>query len=216
MSLFLDNYLNRNPHFSRMGFWDWLKKDAPDRWSSLDNALSQSFGRIKSETSLIFSWLHYLREKDRINDDRAHYAQQQIDAQKEQISNLKSEMMALRHEFLTLKTSQGQVGTPQGTSKGQVKDMSPAPKAIAHQESVTFDKTQLRGAELELLQLLYHSDRPLSYEEIAKRLGKSEKSIRNLIYEIRHKNVEIKARPVGIREKGFYLTEQTKIAISGR
>jgi biotin operon repressor/ribosomal protein L29 len=201
-----------------MGLLDFLQWKR--HWQAMDNALSQSFGRLKNETSLIFSWLHYFREKDRIHDDRYLYAQQQLEKRGSQIDRLREEMMSVKAEMLALRmsqTSSGHARTQEGTIKGQLRDMSPAEnKPKIAQKTSFFDKTQLRGSELELMQMLYHSDRPLSYNEIAKRLSKSEKSIRNLVYELRRKGVDVKAQPIGVREKGFYMTAQTKIAVSGR
>ena len=72
------------------------------------------------------------------------------------------------------------------------------------------------GAEIEVLNLLYHSDRPISYENIVKIVGKKEKSIRNLICEIRRKGIEVLDKPIGIKQKGFYLPAEEKIKVSGR
>ena len=63
---------------------------------------------------------------------------------------------------------------------------------------------------------MYHADRPFSYEEMAKMLGKKKKSIRNLIYELREKNINVKSKPTGVRKKGFYLDKEEKIKVSGR
>ncbi len=78
------------------------------------------------------------------------------------------------------------------------------------------DKKAFAGAELEVLNVLYHSDRPISYERIAKIVGKKEKSIRNLIYEIRRKGIDVLTKAIGIRQKGFYLEQEEKIKVSGR
>ena len=76
--------------------------------------------------------------------------------------------------------------------------------------------TVFTGAELEILNVLFHSDKPVSYERVAKIVGKKEKSIRNLIYEIRRKGIDVLTKPIGIRQKGFYLPAEEKIKVSGR
>ncbi len=47
-------------------------------------------------------------------------------------------------------------------------------------------------------------------------LGKKKKSIRNLIYELREKKINVRSKPVGIRKKGFFLDREEKIRVSGR
>ncbi|MDP2749903.1 MAG: hypothetical protein Q8O89_03670 [Nanoarchaeota archaeon] len=127
----------------------------------------------------------------------------------------------------------GQAGTTQGTFKGQTRDMTndtrmtekndnnelifEKPKLVQRaKQFIGLDKDSLTGAEIEVVNLMYHSDRPLGYEEMANRLGKKEKSIRNLIYELRRKNVEILDKPIGVKEKGFYISKEAKIKLTGR
>ena len=90
-----------------MGFLDLLTNH--ERLRGLDRALRQSFGRLKDETSIIFSWLHYLREKDRVHDDRYYFAQQQLEKYDSKMSKLQDEIHAIKSEILTLKMDQGQV-----------------------------------------------------------------------------------------------------------
>jgi hypothetical protein len=77
-----------------------------DKWHNLEKALAHSFGRIKSETSLIFSWLHYFREKDKVHDDRHYHTQQQIQHHDRTIDKMKEEIFALKSEVLQLKVGQ--------------------------------------------------------------------------------------------------------------
>ena len=34
------------------------------RWNELDRSLTEAFGKLRAERSMIFSWLNYLRKKD--------------------------------------------------------------------------------------------------------------------------------------------------------
>jgi len=118
------------------------------------------------------------------------------------------------------KLEQGQLRTLERTTKGQVKDKSLDFKDISKQKKIektqVVDRDSLAGSQIEILNILYHADRPLSYEEIAKLVGKKKKSVRNTIYELRASGVKVNAKPVGIRKKGFYLGKEEKIKISGR
>ncbi len=122
------------------------------------------------------------------------------------------------------KIEQGQARILERTLEGHVadkslekKDMEIAEKhvIIAQKEQIV-PKHEFSGSQLELLNVLYHADRPLSYEDLSRLLGKKEKSIRNLIYELRGKKVDVLSRPIGIRIKGFYLVKEEKIRVSGR
>ncbi|MFH1181576.1 MAG: hypothetical protein V1702_01330 [Candidatus Woesearchaeota archaeon] len=95
-----------------MGFFDLFRK-ADEKWHKLNQALVQSFSRIKNETTLVFSWIHYLKEKDKLHDDRHLYHQQKLQSHgsllenhHSQIEKIKDEIFALKSEILQLKISQ--------------------------------------------------------------------------------------------------------------
>jgi len=125
--------------------------------------------------------------------------------------------------FRLEKIEKGQLRTLERTNQGQIEDKSALKKdtsepiitSISETERKVY-KTEFNGSQLELLNLMYHADRPFSYEEMAKMLGKKKKSIRNLIYELREKNINVKSKPTGVRKKGFYLDKEEKIKVSGR
>jgi len=115
----------------------------------------------------------------------------------------------------------GQERTTEGTITGQEKDKSfpvfPDVKQLPGiEKTAVIDTDSLTGAQIELLNVLYNYDKPLGYDKIAKYLGKKEKSIRNLIYELRNQGVLVKTKPIGVRKKGFYLDAEEKVRISGR
>ncbi len=114
-------------------------------------------------------------------------------------------------------SDRGQQRTSQGQNKDTTEDNKIWPKrAIAPQAIKVVDRNAMNPSQEELLKLLYEADRPLDYGTMARILRKKEKSIRNLIYEIRDKGIEIKDQPIGFRKKGFFLEEAQKIRISGR
>lgn len=118
----------------------------------------------------------------------------------------------------------GHLRTLERTIQGQIKDMSLKKEDISIKNGNLFivekekmmQKSEFAGSEIEMLNVLYHADRPLSYEECSKILGKKEKSVRNLIYELREKGVKIKSKPIGIRKKGFFIDREEKVRVSGR
>lgn len=132
------------------------------------------------------------------------------------------------------KEPETELGTCPGTSAGQTRDKSIEPKKIYRREpkpektaeinadeiaestGAPFDRGKFLQSELEVIKALYYSERPMGYDEIAKLLGKSGKSIRNIICDVRRKGIEILDKPIGIREKGFYLSGKAKVLVSGR
>ncbi|MFC1697157.1 hypothetical protein ACFL1H_02400 [Nanoarchaeota archaeon] len=186
-------------------------------WYRVDIYVRNAFERVKADVHHLSSWVRYLKHKDDENENSHFHLNRELGEHKVMISYMNAQIQQMKLEFDMLKkdksgTSQGQVRTSQRTFTGQVEDKSgqvPEPQNVVQ-------NSELTGAQEEVLELLYHSDRPLGYKEIAKRLQKAPKSIRNIIYEIREIGLNIKDKPIGIRQKGFYLDEKTKITISGR
>ena len=138
------------------------------------------------------------------------------------------ELDKLKEDILDVK--QGQLRTPERTIEGHVptsKDMSfkdvpvaryvlSEPKNTLKVKDIYINKGTFTGSQLELIDILYNSDRPLSYSELATITGKQKKSIRNLIYEVRDKGLQIENKFVGLRKKGYYFSESVKVKLSGR
>ena len=99
----------------------------------------------------------------------------------------------------------------------EIRMITPEINQIGNQSETKFiGKHEFTGSEMELINIFYRADRPLSYQDLSKLLGKKDKSIRNLIYELRAKKVLVKSKPIGIRTKGFFLEKEEKIRVSGR
>lgn len=224
--------------------------------TELQKQLDDSFYKVENDMNMIKNWLAHLSQRSIDIDDKHNVHAHEISLTKKDIDDIKQWLGYLHthtgelkkhasetHDYLMKIDSQhrillgrlerieadmkkGQTGTPQGTFKGQTRDMKTEdkiqivlekPKVLQRaKQFIGFDKNSLTGAEVEVVNLLYHSDRPLSYDEIANRLGKKEKSIRNLIYEVRRKGIDVQDRPVGVKEKGFFLSKEAKLSVTGR
>ncbi|RLE38571.1 hypothetical protein DRJ17_03605 [Candidatus Woesearchaeota archaeon] len=184
-----------------------------ETWERIDRYIKNAFERVKSDIHHIYSWINYLKHKDELNDHEHSQFNRELGEQKMMIQYVLSRIEQLESASIPRqRTSQGQIKDTSRTFRGQIGDI----KGHVKDTHLVAKKSDLTGAQMELLQLFYHSDRPLSYDEISKRLQKKPKSIRNLIYEIRDKGIEIKDKPIGIREKGFYIDRDLKIELSGR
>ncbi len=75
------------------------------RWNELDRSLTEAFGKLRAERSMIFSWLNYLRKKD-LNDgkllQRIEYTLGKQDAE---IGSIKNEIRELKEAVKTAKIS---------------------------------------------------------------------------------------------------------------
>jgi hypothetical protein len=206
--------------------------------------LNRSLSRVDKDIYLIQQWISHLHDRsEEIKDSHFQHVEltrrdigeinrwiKYLHAHNSEMHRFVKEttknILELRknHEEVMKRVEnieKGQVGTIERTIRGQLKDMSGerggrAEVPIVVEKERVADKGEFTGSQIELLNVLYHADRPLGYGELAKSVGKKEKSIRNLIYELRSKEVKIKSRPVGIRKKGFFLEREEKIRISGR
>lgn len=186
----------------------------------------------KRDITSITRWIHYLNRHNLelqgyLKDLTGHLISlQNKDTELlERIHSLESKLEEYKSEL-----SLGQARTQEGTSKGQVEDKSSSvslplsrpdpvisvPLIKETQDKISINKSSLTGSQIELLQVLYESDRPLSYNDLARILNKKGKSVRNLIYELRDKGIDVGSRFVGLRKKGFYLTSENKVKLSGR
>jgi len=165
----------------------------------------------KKDISNINKWLHYLYS-------HSNELQKFVKECTNFLINLQKKHTEIIERLEKLE--QGQLRTPERTSQGHLKDKSLKFKDISKPEKnekiEVLDRGSFTGTQIEMLNILYHSDRPLSYGDIAKLVGKKKKSIRNIIYELRVKGVKINDKAVGIRKKGFYLDKEEKIKVSGR
>ena len=177
----------------------------------LNKAHSEHISLTRKDINGINKWLQYLHSH---NTELHKYVKES--------TNILLDLQKNHNKILERleKLEQGQLGTLQRTFKGHLKDMSLESKDISKQKKGTeikvIDKSSLTGSQLELVNIFYHADRPLGYGDIAKLVRKKKKSIRNLIYEIRDKGIRIESKPIGIRRKGFYLSKEEKIKVSGR
>ncbi len=114
-----------------------------------------------------------------------------------------------------------------GTRLGHVRDMRNFQENLQKQE-ITHEKEQetkqdisflldtLTITERELLGILYRHSEPLSYRDLSRMLGRSKKTVRNTIYELRRKGLPILDRYLLPKEKGFFITKELKLELSGR
>jgi biotin operon repressor len=142
-------------------------------------------------------------------NDRLSSFEKEFKSYQDDLSFYKNQLNEIKekHQNLIVKTKEKEI---------KKEDLSQNSSIKSHVNSFVETKSSLSGSQLELLNVLYESDRPLSYSDLSKILNKKSKSIRNLIYELREAGVDIKSRFIGIRTKGFFLTKETKILVSGR
>lgn len=202
-----------------------------EKHNNLEKSHSSHVELTRKELESVARWIKFLHDHSVDLQKNLVAVENLAKGESQRNADLKKKVDFLESEVESIK---GHLRTQQGTSTGQVQDKShdihlkkivPSvedhPLLIVPEEResashVMINKSALNGAQLELLRILYEADRPLSYGDLAKILNKKGKSIRNLIYEIREKGVNIESRFVGLKKKGFYLTREQKIKVSGR
>lgn len=96
------------------------------RWSELDKSLTNAFGKIKAERSMIFSWLNYLRKKDLRNEKLLQKIEYTLGKQDAEIGSIKNEIKELKEAIKTAKISPfpDQVRTKSGPESGPVSGLT--------------------------------------------------------------------------------------------
>ncbi len=87
--------------------WNPLRifKEHDYRWNELDKSLTEAFGKIKAERSMIFSWLNYLRKKDLGNEKLLQKIEYTLGKQDAEIGSIKNEIKELKEAVKTTKIS---------------------------------------------------------------------------------------------------------------
>lgn len=196
-----------------------------------------SFEKVSLDIIHLQEWITHLHRQaghlQAKHDNHVEITQKDLAKASRWIHYLHQHLIELRGETTSLTTcihtleerlgklekdNKGQVRTLQGTSEYITRDKSRTTQSIKRslEPTAIHPPDELSGAQLELLHILFHSDHPLSYEEIAKRLNKREKSIRNLIHDLKSSNIIIRRKPIGLRKMGYYLPPQAKVELTGR
>lgn len=122
-------------------------------------------------------------------------------------------------EIRTRKDEEGQLTRIKRTIKRTEKDFETREDSLKEDNTLkkeNIGQKELTQGQKQLLRILFQSPTPMGYKEIARAVIKKEKSVRNMVYELREKGFEIKDKPIGFRKKGFYIDKEEKIRISGR
>jgi biotin operon repressor len=180
---------------------------------------SQSIEISKKEINNLHQWTKHVYEENqklkKYMKDITKYIFEAHDTYKsfnERLSTLEKDIEGHKRTL-----EEGQLRTIKDNKKDIIveeKDMSIVKEKENKIEVI--DKNSLNTSQKELIHLLYTHPEPLEYKVIAKILRKKEKSIRNMIYEIREKGIKIKDRHIGFRKKGFYIDSEEKLKLSGR
>lgn len=77
-------------------------------------------------------------------------------------------------------------------------------------------KEELSGSEQLILRALYSADKPLTYSQLAQETKLNYGTVKNAIYRLRKKNIEVHDQKTPQGEKEFFFTAKSKIELSGR
>lgn len=80
-----------------LGFVKKLFSDS-ERWEKLEKGLSTAFERVRSDTSNIFSWVNYLKEKDESNDEKHQQINYILGTHNAMIKHLQQQIIELKNQ----------------------------------------------------------------------------------------------------------------------
>ncbi len=75
------------------------------RWNELDRSLTEAFGKLRAERSMIFSWLNYLRKKDLSDGKLLQRIEYTLGKQDAEIGSIKNEIRELKEAIKAAKIS---------------------------------------------------------------------------------------------------------------
>ena len=131
------------------------------------------------------------------------------------IKEINEEQIKLRTEMEELKSLKTALIAP-NIQKEHLKEE----KAIIKEESIPLKmiarKEELSGSEQLILNELYSGNKPLTYSELAQRTKLNYGTVKNAIYRLRKKNIEVHDQKTPEGEKEFFFTDKVKIELSGR
>ena len=205
----------------------WFRKKEN---SDFELNVSNSFTRMKEDTSVIYKWISWLKT----NHDMLHEKHQNHSRlNDERHANLKNQLVVLQKDNERLTDSMVHLYDYIKTLHGEFKEMHGKLKALSEplteesfNEIAEEVKPQLEfkpinsggiltSAETELVGLLANGN-PLSYEELSRVLGLSYGTVKNRVNKVKSKGILIEFAVDKKGERRFFLPETEQIRLSGR
>lgn len=200
-----------------------MQEWAKHLWDSLDE-LRKEISSHKDDMKRLRQEVDGQRQAQEALGDYAHQTHTFLTRLHERVTALESRPPATTPP----EDTEGQQRTQKDTKRGHVPETEDIREDTKGQQRTQPEQTQgqraeprivpkvLNQAQEELLAVFYRNTEPHDYRELARQLNKKEKTVRNLIYELREKGIGIYSCHIGNRKKGFYISEEEKLKISGR
>ncbi len=211
-----------NTHIYRLNKDVYLLKTAYLKQEKVNEHLFSILLDVQEKLEAVDSKISELDSKIYLNSNSI----KAVETSLSKFSDLKNTL----HELVvTLKYLPKDMSGHEKDMSGHEKDMSrnqghvPTTKEVSVYSSADIENTHksysfdsLTPSEIYILNLLLHSNKPLTYHELSTRTGRKEKTIRNLIYSLRQKRIPVKDVTSSSKEKAFFIDESMKILLSGR
>ncbi len=131
------------------------------------------------------------------------------------VKEINEEQLKLKNDMEELKSLKTALMTS-NVQKEQLKEIKPLSKEILAPLKNIARKEDLSGSEQLILRALYSADKPLTYSELAQLTKLNYGTVKNAIYRIRKKKIEVHDQKTPEGEKEFFFTDKSKIELSGR
>ena len=188
-----------------------------DKWRKLDEELTRAFDKVKTETTHIFDWIRYLREKDIRNDQRFERVSYELGMHEAELRGLKSEISELKAEIFRSKKEEPRhsdvtQSDAESDARHSKSDVRHSRKDLQHLREIQY----LAASEKKLVYALYNAEEPITYRSLADIMNLNYSTIKNIIYRIRKKGINVESVVSSDGEKEFYLSENARLYLTGR
>jgi len=161
----------------------------------------------KKDKEAIIAWIDYFRaENGSIKGDISKLADYIVDLHKE-MKEILEKIQELESRPNIVSEIYKEPEMPERKIEDSVKIKAP---------DAFVDSGDLTTSEADLMKLLYLTEKPLRYEDIAKKLGLNYGTVKNRVYKIKKKGYDLHFEMASDGEKMFFLPVHEKLKLSGR
>jgi DNA-directed RNA polymerase specialized sigma24 family protein len=206
----------------------------------LKESLKLAFNKIRNDFNVVYKWLNYIRKKEEQLETNQSDLIKYNNENKEKLVGWMTDIVSennnknkklydwvqyLNKENESLKKDISKLGEYVMDLHKEMKEVFEKIESLENKPVVNNEEELLSGividenltkSEKELLDLLYLSETPLRYQDIANRLGLNYGTVKNRVYKIKKKGFKIDFDVGFDGEKQLFLDKDEKLRISGR
>lgn len=214
-----------------------LKKKLVDgELKQINNKLSNAFWMVEKDVNSIVNWLNHVERKhgELANSHKSHIKVTEEDVTKlklwvkdihEYNRNLRDYLQHSNNVIKTIYEDQEELKKEIKELKQllMVKKAEKVPEIVKNEinkdqrvERMLTFSAEISDSDRAVVNILFNADKPLTYFSLSELSNLNYGTVKNIIYRLRKKGIDVKDRKNPEGEKEFFLTDKAKIEISGR